>query len=140
MAQRIPDHGGYPAGHPWFWMRGGPIPRPRGIIAHVKASGYRGYREDEINRAANLPEPKRSRTLRAIEKDVRQSLADDLPRYRKLACELRALRTQGHVSHEQGVCDDIHTALSLKFAHLVNGFAHLEMLGALSAGQLDLFE
>jgi len=38
------------------------------------------------------------------------------------------------------VCADVHTNLSLKFAHIYNGFTHLNFLDDLPSQQGDLFD
>jgi len=37
-------------------------------------------------------------------------------------------------------CDDIHVSMSLKHAHIYNGFAHLNTLDNLPNRQCDFFE
>lgn len=129
----------YNVGHPWYYLLGGEILKPKAIMAQVKASGYRGYRADEIDAADRLPEPKRSQRLRRFEQEVRVTLQRDLRRYRALACELRSERLSRGIPECPTVCNGLHTAISLKYAHVYNGFAHLEALSCLSEHQMDLF-
>ena len=129
---------GYSPGHPWFYVRGGVVQMPSAIIARVQASGYRGYRT-EIDEADRLAEPARSRELRRIRSEVVGELRRDLSRYREVARALRAWRA-GTGPAAIGPFDDVHTAMSLKYRHLYNDFAHLLRLEQLLARQRDLFD
>ena len=57
MSQFIPDHRGYSAGHPWYFLLGGPVPKPRAIRAEVEARGSPGYRIGDIEAADRRAEP-----------------------------------------------------------------------------------
>lgn len=139
MSHPIPDHRGYPAGHPWFFLLGGPIPKPRAIRAAANARNYAGYRIADIETADRRGEPERSRTLRALEADILNDLRRDLSQYRKLARELRSWREEGNDREPGPACADIHVAISLKFAHVYNGLANLCSVKARAGRQLDLF-
>jgi len=132
-------HGGYRAGHPWYYFLGGRIPRLKEIRDAVIQSGYRGYMVERIDNADALPEPRRSEKLRALRDDVRAELDRDIRRYRVVARELRFYRHEQATMSPGHSCDDVHTAMSLKYAHIYNGFAHLHVLDTLLGKQLDLF-
>jgi len=137
---RHSTHGnGYNAGHPWYYILGGNIPKPKQILACVKESGYRGYMADVIHEATHKPEPKRSAVLRSIKAKVLDEVRRDLSRYRTLAHEIRRYRLQAGLISDSPVCEDIHVSMSLKYCHLYNGFAHLLYLRDVMSYQPDLF-
>ncbi|TPW26424.1 hypothetical protein FJU08_22300 [Martelella alba] len=120
-------------------MLGGPIPTPKQIRAYALERDYKGYLAERIEEAHRRAEPKRSAALRNIRDAVLRDLAADLARYREVVCELRKYRHAFPIGMARPDCADIHTAMSLKFAHLYNGFAHLNTLDTLPNEQLDLF-
>ena len=67
-------------------------------------------------------------------------LQSDLSRYRQLAHELRQRRRGNPMDCERPICLDVHTNMSLKFAHIYNDFAHLFFLDDLPSHQGDLFD
>ncbi|MEM7069357.1 MAG: hypothetical protein AAF478_10785 [Pseudomonadota bacterium] len=68
-----------------------------------------------------------------------RELNSDLSDYRVVARKLNQHRkTQGWETPPT-CCDDVHTDMSLKYAHLYNGFAHLHFLDELLNKQKDLF-
>ncbi|EFO34061.1 hypothetical protein TRICHSKD4_0550 [Roseibium sp. TrichSKD4] len=121
-------------------MLGGDIPRPRQILNLVRLGDYRGYAEADINEADNRSEPKRSAELRKFQKKFTADLKRDLAIYRKVVRKLREEREQNPPREPLQRCEDIHTAMSLKFSHLVNDFAHLVYLDELLTRQGDLFD
>lgn len=129
---------GYSSSHPWYYVLGGIALMPSDIITCVKASGYKGYLEEDIGKADRKPEPQRSESLRAIKEKVLADLWRDLSRYRALVCALRKYRKECDYNgpHE---CADSHMSISLKHNHLYNGFAHLLTLNNLLERQPDLF-
>ncbi|MGH1464120.1 MAG: hypothetical protein ACRBBQ_02050 [Cognatishimia sp.] len=130
-------HRGYGAGHPWYYLLGGDIPTPKDIRAHVLVGNYAGYLEQLISEADGKPEPKRSKVLADLRGKIVAELDADLSRYRSCARDLRSWREMiGWADPLQ--CDDAHTAISLKFNHIVNGFANLRTLDNLPS-QGDLF-
>lgn len=139
----MPPHRGYSAGHPWYYLLGGAIPTLKQIRAYACASatknGYRGYLADEINAAHARQEPKRSAALRKIKAKVIAGLCDDISRYREVVRELRAYRQRNPLNESPLISADVHMSTSLKFAHIYNGFVHLNTLDALPDQQLDLF-
>ncbi len=141
MKQISPLHtiGGYSPGHPWFYILDGAILSAKQIRAYAQSKEYGGYRTDEILTAHRRPEPKRSKALRTIRADVLNSLRADLSRYREVARELRTYRRNFDPATDQRKCAAVHTSMSLKFAHLHNGFANLRTLDSLPSEQLDLF-
>ena len=114
------QHEGYDPGHPWYYFLGGQRLRLKEIQASAIESGYGGYRASEIGKADKLAEPNRSHALRAIRDEVRQSLTEDVSRYRELALRLAEYRRSGSEDVSQGCCDDIHVGMSLKHNHLFN--------------------
>ena len=116
--------GGYHAGHPWYYLLGGVVPTPKQIRNEVVGSGYRGYMAEDIDIAAKRAEPKRSEALRnKIRAKVLDGLRSDISRYRQVAFKLHEHpRISATCGKEVISCDNIHTAMSLKHAHIYNGF------------------
>ncbi|ATG43639.1 hypothetical protein [Phaeobacter piscinae] len=129
----------YSTGHPWYYFLGGKVLTPKQILEATRQSGYQGYCRDEIAKAAALCEPQRSAKLRAIKSEAMQGVRDDLTRYRQLALTLHRHGRQRPALDRVTACDDIHTNISLKHNHLVNGFAHLLTIDHLLSQQGDLF-
>ena len=138
MTDPLKPHHGYSAGHPWYYVLGGDIPRIKQIRDHAAFRSFRGYLAEDIETANKLPEPKRTETIEALRSSVNKALQDDISRYRRAAQELRAFRDCDGAKITELICVDIHVALSLKFNHLFNDFAHLHYLDSLPK-QLDLF-
>nr|WP_321440390.1 hypothetical protein [uncultured Hyphomonas sp.] len=130
---------GYTAGHPWFYVLGGPVLPPKAIMAEVAISKYRGWMRHDIEKADALAEPKRSAELRKFREKILIDLRRDLSGYREAAFELHTFRRMYPESSANPFHDDAHTAVSLKFSHLFNDFAHLTTLDDLLAVQRDLF-
>ena len=131
---------GYHAGHPWYYLLDGDIPTLKQIQAEAIASGYQGYAAADIAAIDSKPEPKRSELLRAKKTKFETDLREDISRYRKLVRELRQYRRDNRLTEIPVCCDDIHTSMSLKHAHLYNDFAHLHYLDELLNKQKDLFD
>ncbi|AUQ50909.1 hypothetical protein PhaeoP83_02659 [Phaeobacter inhibens] len=129
----------YPTGHPWYYFLGGKVLTPKQILEATRQSGYQGYRRDGIAKAADLCESQRSAKLRAIRDEALQGVKDDLTRYRQLALTLYRHGRKPPALDRVTACDDIHTNISLKHNHLVNGFAHLLTIDLLLSQQGDLF-
>lgn len=129
---------GYRPTHPWYYLLGGPILKPRAIKALVLTSGYQGYRADDIRQADRLPEPQRMRKLGQVTDEVKAELRGDLARYRQLAHQLRARRAEQGIPVQPSHCDGLDVALGLKFAHVYNGYAHVVALERLGSFQLSL--
>lgn len=129
----------YDAGHPWYYLLGGYIPKPKEVLEQLKKSNYQGYMQNDIAAANDKTEPQRSEALRNIREKVLADFHNDLSRYRKFACELRQQRNQGTDMEERPICSDIYTSISLKYCHLYNDLAHLKYLDELLAFQGDLF-
>jgi hypothetical protein len=129
----------YKPGHPWYFRHGGRIPFPREILESVKESGYEGYNPEGIKRADNLPEPKRSETLRQLREAEVTIYKRDLARYRSLAFRLKMARKNGTPIDGESINDDVCLNLSLKFSHLFNDLAHLVLIEERLSQQLDLF-
>lgn len=112
----------YPPSHPWYYRLGYPVLPPKRIRADMLLSDYGGYRADEIAAAHRRAEPERTRALEALRAEVMRDLRNDLATYRQFACRLHRERRDNPDPRE---CSEVHTALSLKYCHLFNGFAHL---------------
>jgi len=146
MAKQIEllkEHHGYHAGHPWYYLLGGIVPTPKQIRAAASASNYRGYMAHNLYEIDKQPEPKRYGNLRKWRNKFKEDLKSDLSRYRVVVRELHKTRETQDWNVIPSCCDDVHTAMSLKHAHLYNDFAHLHFIDELlSKGgkQLDLFE
>jgi len=77
--------------------------------------------------------------LRLLQTKFREDLKSDLSRYRKVVRELHHQRNTNRIINIPVACNDVHTSMSLKNAHLYNDFAHLHFLDELLGKQLDLF-
>lgn len=130
----------YNTGHPWYYLLGGKVLKPREILVNVKLSGYQGYMADDILQADKKSEPQRSETLRKIKAKVLCDLWQDISRYRECANQLRKYRLTNDPQYAGRICDDIHTAISLKHNHIYNDLAHLNFLDRLLTKQKDLFD
>lgn len=126
----------YGAGHPWYYVLGGPLLGPASIRRAVLERGYRGYLAQEIDAANNKSEPQRSEALRCLKQQALCDFRQSLLRYRQLARELRAFRMSGQTETE---CTDLHTAISFKHNHLFNDIAQLIVLDHCLSQQRDLF-
>ncbi|QBX99530.1 hypothetical protein E2K80_01305 [Rhodophyticola sp. CCM32] len=131
-------HEDYPVGHSWYYRLGGETLKPKAIRAEVIASGYEGYRGDEIEAIDQMAEPVRSQKLRALNATVPRDLKCDLARYRQIASDIRRLPRNGIIA-EHPISSCPYMAISLKYAHLSNSFAHLTRLEKLLTQQGDLF-
>ncbi len=140
MTAPLKKYRGYHAGHPWYYLLGGDIAKPRQILNLVRLGDYRGYAEADIKAADHKHEPKRSSELRKFQRKFEADLKQDLSRYRALVRQLHAERTQEPPREPLQSCNDTHTAMSLKFSHLINDFAHLVYLDDLLSRQGDLFD
>lgn len=129
----------YSPGHPWYYFLGGAVLPPKAIRTIVRASGYEGYRVRDIREAAARSEPARSEALRKIRIDVMRSLRSNISIYREVARELRQYRLEHADQPRPSSSADVHTAMSLKFAHLYNDFAHIDLLDRMPQ-QADLFD
>lgn len=130
----------YNTGHPWYYFLGGPVLSPKQILENTRYSGYKGYRDDEIARLDRKVEPERSNNLRKLRCELIAKLKEDISGYRKRALELHRYRALNNNFTDVPVsCDDIHTNISLKHSHLVNGFAHLITIDECLNKQGDLF-
>lgn len=134
------EHRGYCPGHPWFYFLGGKPRRPKEILVATRLSGYQGYARDRIAAADAMAESKRSETLRAMRVKFENDLRQDISRYRECVRELRQTKWDMPDGKTVVSCGDIHTALSLKHNHMVNGFGHLIYLDELLTKQRDLFD
>lgn len=129
-------HGGYPPSHPWYYVLGG-VPRtPKEIAAYVQKTRGRGYLVSEITTSDARCEPRRSQELRALRAKALGRLRTDLDGYRRAVRDLRAHRAECDARE----CHDVHTAISLKHAHVSNEMAHLMWIDELLSMQPDLFE
>lgn len=130
---------GYSPGHPWFYVLGGPVLPLKTIRAQLQSSGYTGYR-DQIEKAAKKPEPKRSAELTRLQDEVQQELKRDVSGYRTAARNLSLYRQRQDLDHEKPECEGLHIAISLKYNHLYNDFAHLIQIERLKSSQRSLFD
>jgi len=133
------EHMGYCAGHPWYYLLGGDVPTPKQIQANAVASVYCGYAADDLHKIDKQSEPKRSANLHKWRAKFREDLKSDISIYREVVRELHQYRDSQDWNAKPLCCDDVHTSMSLKFAHLYNDFAHLNFLDELLGGQMDLF-
>ena len=129
---------GYQPGHPWFYKLDGKVLYPKEILENVEASGYKGYRQEDIEQEASKPEPHRSVALRKLRQEFLNSLKDNLREYRRYTLELQLMRTE-KMYDNSSICSDIHVSMSLKHNHIYNDLAHLNLIDALLSEQPDLF-
>jgi hypothetical protein len=130
----------YNTGHPWYYHLGGPVLKPKQILETTRYSGYKGYRSDNLIKMNDKIEPERSNHLRKTRVEMVVHLQADLHRYRQCALELKRYRDRkGDFTDTPPSCDDVHTNISFKHNHLVNGFAHLITIDELLSKQGDLF-
>ena len=122
--------------HPWFYVLGGVPLTPKRILEDVRASKYRGYKEEDIVVANGRCEPRRSQELRQLRALALANLREDLSRYRRVVFQLREFCSES----AEEVCADVHVSVGLKHAHIYNEFAHLIWIDELLTYQLDLFE
>lgn len=134
----ILTHQGYSAEHPWNYLLGGDIPSIRAIRTCTILGKYPGCSACLIRDADAKPEPKRSEALRYLRNRTLEDLRGDISRYRECVRELRIWRDK-HGGADKPECGDVHTAISLKFDHILNDFADLHRLDSLPK-QGDLFE
>lgn len=130
----------YNTGHPWYYLLGGKILKPKEILVDVKLSGYQGYMAEDILQADKKSEPQRSETLRKIKAEVLANLWCDISSYRKYANQLRKYLLTNNPKYAGRICDDIHTNMSIKHSHIFNDLAHLNFLDNLLTKQKDLFD
>lgn len=129
---------GYRPGHPWYYRLGGRILFPKEILNDAKGSDYLGYREDDIKQIDAKAEPARSEGLRQIRAECLKELKSDMARYREVALEIHAYRQSGD-DKEFPISHCPFLAMSLKYSHLFNEFAHLVYIDRLLSIQPDLF-
>ena len=140
MTDKLTPTTGYSIGHPWHYVLGGAIPTLKQIRAQAIGRGYLGYMARDIEEISKRAEPKRSQTLRKIRAKVMDDLQADISRYRELVRELQKFQRANPANETAPICHDVHTSISLKFAHIYNGFAHLAYLDNLPDQQQDLFD
>lgn len=134
----IPSLQGYSAGHPWYYLLGGDIPSIKVIRACAILGKYPGCSARLIHEADAMAEPKRTEALRHLRSSAIEDLRGDISRYRECVRELRRWRDKNQ-QVDRPECGGVHTAISLKFNHILNGFANLYRLDQLPK-QGDLFE
>lgn len=133
----ILSHQGYSAGHPWYYLLGGDIPSIKSIRACAILGKYQGCSARLIREADASAEPKRTEALRCLRNRAIEDLRSDISRYRECAREMRRWRDKSQQVNEPE-CGGVHTAISQKFNHILNGFANLHCLDQLPK-QGDLF-
>ncbi|WP_107495998.1 hypothetical protein [Thalassobius sp. I31.1] len=131
-------HEGYSVGHYWYYRLGGSILKPKAIRGYVIAARFTGYMAEDIDAVDRMDEPARSTKLRAMKAKVAGDITSDLSRYREVASEIRNLRRAG-LTVDRSATNCPYLSISLKFAHLSNGFAHLNRINELLTRQGDLF-
>ena len=134
----ILTHQGYSASHPWYYLSGGAIPSIRAIRTCAISRKFAGCSARLIGEADAKAEPKRTEALRYLRNRVLEDLRCDISRYRECVRELRKWREKNGAP-DKPECSGVHTAVSLKFNHILNDFANLHRLDSLPM-QGDLFE
>ena len=128
----------YRAGHPWYYRLGNRILFPSEIKAKVTLDDYPDFMIEDMLKAANMAEPKRSERLRTIRENIRQSLRSDLDIYLKYVRELKVRRLDPDPP-EQSISSCVYMAMSLKHNHIYNDYAQLMICEQYLAQQADLF-
>lgn len=141
---RSPEHEGYCAGHPWYYLLGGTPPSLEQIAGEARRRGYQGWMRDIIAKADRLEEPKRSAELRRLMEQAEAEKVRDLESYRKYAAELEARRASHTPVRRCGRgwrpdCTELDVSMSLKHNHLFNDLAHIRLLTELLQRQPSLF-
>ncbi len=132
--------GGYRQGHPWYYLLGGKPPSLKEIKAEAESDERGGYLAGDIAALDMMNEPKRSEKLRAMKKRVLDRLDRDVRIYHECVRELRSYQKE-HEGEELPNCSaEIHTSMSLKYAHLSNGFGNLHLIDQCLSKQKDLFD
>lgn len=131
----------YSPGHPWYYKLGGRVLNPAATMEEVKQENYRSYMEEDIAKAGNMAEPKRSAKLRAIKAEHVKKLENNLEQYRELAQELREYREAHGLIDDEDSCLDLYVSLSFKHNHIYNDMAVLLYADTLlcKSLQMDLF-
>ncbi|WP_395173525.1 hypothetical protein [Roseibium alexandrii] len=132
-------HMGYPVGHCWYYLLGGKVLSPKQIRQKTLDSGYQGYAAEDIALADRKAEPQRSSALRQLRAKFEADLQQDISRYRQCVLALHRYRKVSPITGRPTCAEDVHVNLSLKYAHLVNNFAHLATIDNLLNRQGDLF-
>ena len=77
--------------------------------------------------------------LKLLREQIKESLKNDISRYRQVALELHRYRkTTTEICDP--ICKDIHTSMSLKYNHIFNEFANLKYIRQSLSYQPDLFD
>ena len=140
MKNRETGENGYRKGHPWYYLLGGKPAKLKEIREEARASGYCGFMADQIDKADQMPEPKRSQALRKYRKQVTAELSHDVRIYRFAVRDLHRYQAEQKEEQQERHCHDVHVAVSLKYCHLYDDFAHLHVLDDLLEKQRDLFD
>lgn len=124
----------YNKGHPWYYVLGGKIPTLKEIKQDAEISSYNGYRAEDIKKCSQ-----NNSKLKLLREQVRESLKNDISRYRQVALELHKYRkTTTEICDP--ICKDVHVNMSLKYNHIFNEFAHLKYIRRSLSYQPDLFD
>lgn len=121
----------YSAGHPWYYVLGGPVLSPKQIAANAKKRGYKGYLHEAISKASQ-------KQLRQLRMDQYYRFRQDLSKYRRYAFDLHRFRLQ-HPDPKNPECLAVHTHMFLAHNHLYNSLSHLRYIDQRLSYQMDLF-
>lgn len=132
----------YTPSHPWYYYLGGERLSLKQIraIARAEADRYplKLMAKTTID-ANNLTEPKRSEELRKLKAQIIQDLHKDISIYRTVVRKLNYQRKYDPTKEPFTTCDDVHTSMSLKYAHLYHDFSKLDFVNKMLTQQADLF-
>lgn len=128
----------YHPGRSWYYKQGGRILFPSEIKAKVKTDNYPDFMIEDILKASNMAEPKRSERLRGICKIIRATLRTDLATYLRFVRKLKARRLDPDPP-EQSIVSCVYVAMSLKHNHIYHGYAKLMICEHHLTRQGDLF-
>lgn len=136
---RLQPHEGYDFTHPWYYYLGGPIPKLSQIKNDVECSKQSYSPLLDIEALQRYSEPKRSQERGKLAQRIKADLAKDITRFRECVRELRATRKNDRSPTSMTrACRDIDVSVSLKVAHIYNGFLKLQLLQDIPQ-QFDLF-
>ena len=85
-------------------------------------------------------EPLRSEELRALKKQIRDMLFQDISKYRAYGRVVKTIRRENNEMPEFSIANCPYIALSLKHSHIYNNLAHLHFVNKLLLKQPDLFD
>ena len=135
----LTSHKGYSPTHSWYFYLGGPIPTLKQIQTYAQSKPHGHYIDYQISELDRMDEPKRSQKRHALVLQITNDLRNDISRYRECVRTLHKERQKEiGLDRMSRCCRDIDVSVSLKVAHIFNGFSNLHLLQDVPQ-QFDLF-